>query len=335
MMEPTPVLDTYWRFATERQEIYFRRLAGLPGPWTNDPILSAFRFTNAYRASDRVSQYLIGEIQYGEARPRTPADTFYRTMLFKIFNRIETWRTLEAALGPISCATDLNAIVWVLDGMLAAGERIYSAAYIMPAPAFGHARKHANHIALLDMMLNDKVVEEIAKADSLRRVYEILKRYPGIGPFLAFQYAIDLNYSDLLYHDEASFVIAGPGALDGIAKCFSSTGGLSADEIIHWVCDQQELLLADAGLRFKSLFGRRLQPIDCQNLFCEISKYARVAHPDAVGRSGRTRIKQAYRVNLTPLPTPKFPPRWGLKIDLEALRSETTPCDNAPLALSA
>jgi hypothetical protein len=335
MMEPTPVFDTYWRFATERQNFYFRRLAGLPGPWTSDPILSAFRFTNAYRASDRVSQYLIGEIQYAEARPQTPADTFYRTMLFKIFNRIETWRNLEAALGSISCSTDPNAIVSVLDGMLAVGERIYSAAYIMPAPAFGHARKHANHIALLDRMIKDNVVEQIAKAANLRRVYEILKRYSGIGPFLAFQYAIDLNYSDLLDHDEASFVIAGPGALDGIAKCFSSTGGLSADELIHWICDQQEHLLANAGLRFKSLFGRRLQPIDCQNLFCEISKYARVAHPDAVGRSGRTRIKQAYRQNPAPLPTPKFPPRWGLEVNLAALDSGTTISDYPPLALSA
>jgi hypothetical protein len=256
-------------------------------------------------------------------------------MLFKIFNRIETWRNLEAALGPISCSTDPNAIVSVLDGMLAAGERIYSAAYIMPAPAFGHARKHANHIALLNRMMNDDAVEEIAKAGSLRRVYEILKRYPGIGPFLAFQYAIDLNYSDLLDHDEASFVIAGPGALDGIAKCFASTGGLSPNELIHWICDEQEHLLASSGLTFKSLFGRRLQPIDCQNLFCEISKYARVAHPDAVGRSGRTRIKQAYRLNPAPLPTPKFPPRWGLEIDLEALRRARAPCDNSPLALTA
>ena len=48
------------------------------------------------------------------------------------------------------------------------------------------------------------------------------------------------------------------------------------------------------GLEFRSLWGRRLQLIDCQNLFCEVDKYARVRHPEVVGVSGRTRIKQKY-----------------------------------------
>jgi DNA invertase Pin-like site-specific DNA recombinase len=41
--------------------------------------------------------------------------------------------------------------------------------------------------------------------------------------------------------------------------------------------------------------------IDAQNLFCEISKYARVVHPDVAGTSGRTRIKQRFHANPEPL----------------------------------
>lgn len=48
----SPVYDLYWRFATERQAIFFARLEGQPSPWTSDPVLQAYRFTNAYRASD-------------------------------------------------------------------------------------------------------------------------------------------------------------------------------------------------------------------------------------------------------------------------------------------
>jgi hypothetical protein len=320
-MDPTRVFDTYWRFAAERQTIYFRRLAHRPGPWTDDSILSNYRFTNAYRASDRVSQFLIREVQYGDDRPTSPDELFFRTMLFKLFNRIETWEALEHRLGPISYAdTDLNALVEVFEAIRARGERLYSAAYIMPAPAFGHARKYANHLALLARMMDDKVPERVRQAPSLHVVYEILRRYPGLGPFLACQFTIDLNYSALLEHDEASFVIAGPGALDGIAKCFASIGGRSPEEVIHRVCDQQEAAFVNAGITFRTLFGRPLQPIDCQNLFCEISKYARVAHPEVVGLSGRTRIKQVYRENTDPLPTPVFPPRWNLKIDRAGLR---------------
>lgn len=324
-MDPTPVFETYWRFAAERQAIYFRRLAGQPGPWTTDPILSTYRFTNAYRAADRVSQFLIQEVQYRDDRPSTPDELFFRTLLFKIFNRIETWTALERALGPLSYRhTDLNAIVDVLDNGMARGQRIYSAAYIMPAPTFGHRRKHANHLAMLKSMMDDRLPSTLRQAPSLRIVYELLRRYSGIGRFLAFQYAIDLNYSELLDHDEASFVVAGPGALDGIAKCFTSTGRYSPEDVINDVCEQQEGAFAKIGLPFQTLFGRRLQPIDCQNLFCEISKYARVAHPEAAGLSGRTRIKQVYRRHDDHLPQPIFPPRWGLNVDLrENPRSQT------------
>lgn len=312
-MEPTAVFDTYWRFAAERQAIYFRRLAGEPGPWTTDPIISAYRFTNAYRVSDRVSQFLIREVQYRDDRPSTPAEIFFRTLLFKIFNRIETWTALEHALGPLTYShTDLNDVADVLDAVMRRGDRLYSAAYIMPAPSFGHQRKHANHLALIKTMMADRLPDRVRQAPSLRAVYERLLRYSGIGPFLAFQYTIDLNYSDLLDHDEASFVVAGPGALDGIAKCFRSTGRFSAEDVIHAVCDQQDVAFAAAGLSFQSLFGRQLQPIDCQNLFCEISKYARVAHPEALGLSRRTRIKQVYRRQTARLALPMFPPRWHL-----------------------
>src|SRR5436309_9696790 len=62
--KPSAVYATYWRFAGERQAIFFRRLAGDPFPWSTDPILCSYRFTNAYRAADRVSQYLIRNVIY-------------------------------------------------------------------------------------------------------------------------------------------------------------------------------------------------------------------------------------------------------------------------------
>jgi hypothetical protein len=62
-VRPSKVFDTYWRFAAERQEIFIRRIAGSPPPWTADPILREFKFTNAYRASDRLSQYLAQPIE--------------------------------------------------------------------------------------------------------------------------------------------------------------------------------------------------------------------------------------------------------------------------------
>ena len=178
--------DTYWRFAAERLAIYYRRLEGGQAPWTTDPILRTYRFTNAYRAADRVSQYLI------------------------------------SAHGPLAWSSiDLDALDCTLSRLMSRGRKIYSPAYIMPAPPFGAERKHSNHLKLVAKMMNDRLPDRLRQAPDLQSVYERIRAYPGLGPFLAFQYAIDLNYSTLLDFSEEDFVVAGPGALDGISKCFT------------------------------------------------------------------------------------------------------------------
>ena len=73
-LKPTPVYNSYWRFAAERQNVFFRRLEGLPPPWTQDPVIRAHKFTNAYRASDRVSQYLIRRVIYRADLPDDPVE---------------------------------------------------------------------------------------------------------------------------------------------------------------------------------------------------------------------------------------------------------------------
>jgi hypothetical protein len=90
-------MDCYWQFAAERQEIYQRRLQGCPYPWTTDPILSKYRFTNVYRVTDRVSQYLLKNVIYNAQYSKV--DLFFRILLFKLFNKIETWDLLKSAFG--------------------------------------------------------------------------------------------------------------------------------------------------------------------------------------------------------------------------------------------
>jgi hypothetical protein len=325
MIATTIAYETYWRFAAERQAIFYRRRREPIGPWTTDPILRAYRFTNVFRVTDRVSQYLIRQVQYRADRSQDPSEVFFRTILFKIFNKIETWEALEHAHGPLSWRTiDLEAMDRTLSRLRRAGHRIYSGAYIMPAPPLSRTSKHSNHLALIACMMANRLPARLQEAPDLRAIYERILGYPGLGRFLAFQYTIDLNYSSLLDFDEADFVIAGPGALDGISKCFCKTNGRSPEDIIWWVTDRQEIEFAQRGLYFNGLFGRRLQPVDCQNLFCEISKYTRIAHPEIRGIANRQRIKQLYRRSPQDLPPLSFPPRWALKTNEEDETGSTT-----------
>ena len=309
---PTAVYDTYWRFAAERQEVFFRKLEGHPPPWTADPVIARHKFTNAYRASDRVSQYLIRHVIY-EGSPSDP-EVFFRTILFKLFNKIETWELLKSELGEIAWeGYSFDQFDAVLTSALASKIRIYSAAYIMPSgnSAFGYRQKHRNHLKLLERMMEDEVPQRIAAAATMREAFETLRSYPTIGDFLAYQFVTDLNYSEICHFSEMEFVIPGPGARDGIHKCFSALGGLSESDIIRLVTDRQEYEFERLELEFRSLWGRRLQLIDCQNLFCEVSKYARVVHPDVAGVNSRSRIKQIYRASSNPLEF-WFPPKWEI-----------------------
>lgn len=312
VLKTTPVFDTYWRFAAERQEVFMRRVRGDRPPWTKDPVLGVHRFTNTYRASDRVSQYLVRHVIYeGSQRPE---EVFFRTILFKLFNKIETWEALCGSLGAVAWrGFTFETYAKVLDRLFAEGQRIYSAAYIMPSPAFGSPRKHRNHLRLIEYMMGDGAARKLARAGSLRDVFELLRGYPSLGDFLAFQFAIDLNYSELIDFSEMESVVAGPGARDGIRKCFEDTAGLTEAEIIQVMADRADAEFERLDIRFRSLWGRPLQLIDFQNVFCEVSKYARVAHPEIAGDSNRTRIKQKYAPCPAPIPQ-WYPPKWGLRI---------------------
>jgi hypothetical protein len=127
----------------------------------------------------------------------------------------------------------------------------------------------------------------------------------------------DVNYSSLTNFSEMEFVVPGPGARDGIAKCFSSLGGLTEADVIKVVADRQEQEFFDRGIVFQTLWGRRLQLIDCQNLFCEVDKYARVKHPDVAGRQARTRIKQKFSAIADPIEF-WYPPKWGINERVES-----------------
>jgi len=313
-LKTTPVYDSYWSFATSRQEVFFNRLHNKEFPWTKDPIICKYKFTNAYRASDRVSQYLIKNVIYSEEK-FTPEDVCFRILFFKLFNKIETWEYMQKELGSISYSNyKYDNYNRLLIKRLEEKERIYSAAYIMPSgkSCFGHEKKHQNNLKLLEYIMGSGLTKRISSAKSLKKLYEVLLEYPTLGIFLAFQFAIDLNYSELCDFSEMSFVIAGPGAKNGIQKCFREIDRYSYEDIIRFVTEEQEAEFEKRNLVFKSLFGRQLQLIDCQNLFCETDKYARVAYPEITGKDIRKRIKQQYVNKELDEIHFFYPPKWGI-----------------------
>jgi hypothetical protein len=313
--KPSIVYDTYWKFIVERQNIFFERINNSKYPWSSDSILSNHKFTNVYRVTDRVSQHLIKDVIY--KGNQEPNELFFRIILFKIFNRITTWEFLKNELGEITFKNySFKEYDRLLSELLKNNIPIYSAAYIMASgrSTFGWERKHQNHLELIALMIKDGLPYKIQNCKSMEEMYKLLLSYPTIGEFLAYQYATDINYSTLTNFNEMEFVKAGPGAKDGITKCFEDLGNYSFEDIIKMMSDNQHNEFKRLDINFKNLWGRNLQLIDCQNVFCEVDKYARIFHPEIEGLSHRTRIKQKFKLQEKEKIEYFFPPKWDINI---------------------
>ena len=102
----TRIYDLYWYFASERQRVFERRVAGEPGPWTDDPILREFKFCNVFRAADRVSQYMIRDVCYHD-EPCSPEDRLFHIAAFRTFSKTATWQAVRGFLGRYPTLDDL------------------------------------------------------------------------------------------------------------------------------------------------------------------------------------------------------------------------------------
>ena len=306
------IYNFYWYFASERQKAFESRVSGAPAPWTNDPIIRTFKFCNVFRAADRVSQYLIREVAYHD-EACSVEDRLFQIVAFRLFSKIETWRSVRGYLGHHPTIEDLAAgsFTSALEDARTRTGGLYTGAFILCATnAYGQPAKHLNHVELCrHMFVRDSAARRILDATSLRAIYDILHGYPLMGDFMSYQTAIDLNYSAAINFSENDFTQPGPGALRGIAKVFEHLGDYSPPEAIQWMVDRQDEEFIARRLTFHGLWGRRLHAIDCQGLFCETDKYCREAAPDLA--SARKRIKARFAVSPEPMKL-FFPPKWGI-----------------------
>lgn len=303
----------YFYFIQERMNIFWKKY--LQEEYlTDDPILQEYKFTNVYRVCDRVSQYLIRNVIYKDLASYTPEDVLLRILVFKVFNKIETWNYISGLTDIKIGSFDVERLGKALSQRQQSGP-IFSNAYMMAGSHMRYKGIRTKHQVWLQMIedefIEKKGLEKVLKSRSMEEVYNQLRNYPLIGDFLAYQYTIDFNYSPYLNYDEDSFVKAGVGAVRGIKKCFNSYGTRYEDAIIYTHNHFEELQEKYGYTQFRSLPGRKPKLIDLQNCFCETDKYLRAKMPEL--RVGNVRIKQHYkptqdRINYF------FPEKWGVKL---------------------
>lgn len=308
------IFKYYFYFIQERMNIFWNRYNNKPIPWTEDNILREHKFTNVYRATDRVSQYLINKVIYNDDEKFNEEDILMRILFFKIFNKIETWEFIEGKIGRIKIA---NFNIIKINKLLAERRSetpIFSNAYMMTGThtRYNHLNfKHEKWLQMVnDEMIQNKVLRNVLKSKSFGGIFYLLRNCSFLGDFLSYQYAIDFNYSPVINFDENSFVKAGIGSIRGIKKCFEPLEKNTYEDAIRFTQENFEKYQSLFGFtKFQNLFGRQPTLIDLQNCFCETDKYLRAKMPEL--QIDNVRIKQKYKETRKPLEL-FFPPKWNI-----------------------
>lgn len=125
MGERTKDLEPLVQFITEREAIRLRRAAGSPPPWTNDPILREWSFTNIRREDDRVTRWIATNWR----RPYcAEVDVWFAMVVARFIN----W---PATLAELAFPLPWNPeyFLSVMAGRKARGEKVYGDAYMIRA----------------------------------------------------------------------------------------------------------------------------------------------------------------------------------------------------------
>lgn len=249
------------RFVLDRYRIHKKKdVKKRPAPWTKNPVLQEFKFTNVRREHDKQTKYLIDNIIQNEGL--TLEDKIVNCFLFRAWNN---WDTLKDFGFPYSAQelykSDLKEKVRPIYRKLVKsdpGRLWWSNAYNQGGFKMvwgypdgtarslyereGAVRHHEPDIPLRPFHIgpylkNNRVVDRILECDNQKAVFETIKTVPGYADFMAYQVFVDLTYIPEFPFSENEFVVAGPGCKRGLDLIFENKDGMTYEECIFWLRD--------------------------------------------------------------------------------------------------
>ena len=272
-------LKGYFDFLNERHLIYLKKLRGEDFPWTTDPILQKYKFTNVFRENDRTTVWFRENVREGM---RDEIEVALATIIFRWFNRIET--------GKILLEHDLYR-GWdsdYCDEILREQPQWVTGAYIIKTP--NGMDKLEGVCWCIDQIANDhsKFIDSMYEAKgSLKELWNVLMPYPYMGPFMAYEVVTDWRHTFL--GDEARDIMTwanpGPGAKRGLNRIHGRPLNKQIKSDIN-IGEMQVLL----ELSQEWLHGQvpSLEMRDIEHTLCEFDKYERV-------RNGEGRPRSIYK----------------------------------------
>jgi len=265
-------------FIWEREAIRLARENGHSAPWTKDPVLAKYKFTNIHRSDDRVSQWVIDKL----IEPATASGDEHLWFTLLIARLINWPPTLQALMkkGVIPCAPedfDADMFEHTLERIKNDGKKVYSGAYMLyptkMEPGGNKSKAVAKYIIGSAIENADNVRAALWNADSVMSIEKFvaeLSKCFGISTFIAGQVAADLTYTGMDVEDLYTYAPIGPGSSRGLNYL------LGRAPFATW--KQKEF-----NAELSNVYGEIVDKLeivdmtlhDVQNCMCEFSKYCR------------------------------------------------------------
>lgn len=331
--EPHEILDElspkermlYW--ITERHEMFLRRQAGQPKPWTADPIMQRWFFTNPFRENDRVTRWFKENLR---DPVRDDPIVAFTTAAFRWYNHTGSGAALLGPPGPWLCRGCQDPLstptckcnkcgvknlgLWTQWKPIIAARMIKARSELgMTYVGSGYLIKVYNSMKKYDGLakaINNvwrdrfNLMEYLTKPGrSLEQAWTYFKRYPfmGGGGFIAYETVTDLRHTDLLCEapDILTWCNLGPGAKRGIARLvfpdeweerLQQTDGKVTSKTTFPVPHNYRQILNDLREWFAARLPKDFPPFEMRDLehsLCEFDKYERA-------RLNQGRMKRTY-----------------------------------------
>lgn len=260
----------FFDYIFERQEIWFKRfILGLERPWTDNPYLRDYKFTNVYRELDRASQFLIKNILSNEKL--SLENLLFKLFVYRFFNQPDTFESGKIYLPDYDNYKPTKLWKEVVN-YRKAGENPFHTAYMQNMAFFPLSIKDKIWPTLKknDMMLKDyaycmyvfpqihKIIPDLAKVITKKKfnnpeqLIKELEKLPATAGFQSHEFYLDFCYLNKyskyeFQFNENDYTNVGPGCSLGIRLIFPSLSPDEQKQAIYWLRDLSKKELKKRG----------------------------------------------------------------------------------------
>lgn len=269
-------LDRYLHWIRERHNIFLRRKAELPPPWSEEEIFQTNWFTNPFRENDKTTAWF--RTHYREPH-RNDSNVLMGTIIFRWFNRISTGEILlrERLLDK----WDSKRAIELLEPL----KKVFTGAFVIAAPT-GMSKVRGVCKAIDGLQ---GVQSKVRRGMSLQQAHKVLQGYPYLGGFMAYEIVSDLRHTYLLEEapDILTWAHPGPGCVRGMMRLEGKTPERAYDRRTGnsgWmysspkappdILKKMQALIPIVWSRLRLRFELR----DCEHALCEFDKMERILH---------------------------------------------------------